>query len=262
MTESSDVVVLERSLFHEQNVWVYQVPPGQITSLAPRADAWDPENPFFTGSIRVLQKGDACFVQLFEPDATTESEARGPRLFAQCPIQITSDMALDAYVHDCADSSRYFMLRMEDEQSSRRAFVGIGFPDRTAAFNFKATLQDYTKYAMRQLEVQQQQVENGATIQEQTTADQVARKKSNLGLPDGATIRIKLRTKSSDNPKTVTQCSRRNDAGYNATNMAKTRLIPPPPRDSPSSVATHARPSVIAESSAIDDEDWGDFTSA
>ncbi|KAG2525780.1 hypothetical protein JM16_004227 [Phytophthora kernoviae] len=241
MTEvNDDTFVLERSLFQESGVWFYQVPTGQVTSLAPRADAWDPENPFLTGSIRVLQRGDACFVQLFEP----------------CPLRITRDEALDVYVHDCVDSSRYFMLRVEDEESGRRAFVGIGFPDRTAAFNFKATLQDYTKYALRQLEVQTVE-----TVEE--TKDVQTSPKKDMSLPEGTTIRIHFKG-NEDGDKAVRH--RRSSSGGGTVSPAKVPMIPPPPGDSPS-VAVKAPviappPSTAEPTSAVDDEDWGDFTSA
>ncbi|KAI9915457.1 hypothetical protein PsorP6_008246 [Peronosclerospora sorghi] len=240
MTGLSDTVVLERTLFSETGVWFYQIPAGQVTNLAPRADSWDPEHPFLTGSLRVLQIGDACYVQLFEP-VMVESEAA--TLFAQCPLQITRDLALDVYVHDCADSSRYFMLRVEDEKSGRRAFVGIGFPDRTAAFNFKATLQDYAKYTLRQLEVQ----EGASPVPERATTGEVS--KSNLSLPEGATIRINLKTKGSDNAEKENCRSRSTSGGNGAAGPAKIPLIPPPPTSGKMPTAP-------------DDEDWGEFTSA
>ncbi|POM68687.1 Adaptin-like protein [Phytophthora palmivora] len=244
----SDTFELERSLFNEKGVWFYQVPAGQVTSLAPRADAWDPEHPFLTGSLRVLQKGDACFIQLFEPQTDTDA---APSLFAQCPLQITRELTMDVYVHDCVDSSRYFMLRVEDEKSGRRAFVGIGFPDRTVAFNFKATVQDYAKYALRQLEVQQE-------TEMKETAGQISPKKPDLSLPEGTTIRINLKKNGNeDGEKTRT---RRSSSG-GAVSPAKVPLIPPPPGDSPSSAV---KVPAIAPPTAttVDDEDWGDFTSA
>ncbi|KAE9341604.1 hypothetical protein PF008_g10546 [Phytophthora fragariae] len=262
MTDSSDAFELERALFSEKGVWFYQVPATQVTSLAPRADAWDPEHPFLTGSVRVLQKGDACFVQLFEPVAAEQEEAAAtPTLFAQCPLQVTRELPLDVYVHDCVDSSRYFMLRVEDEQSGRRAFVGIGFPDRTAAFNFKATLQDYAKYALRQLEVEQVEA-----AEQQTASDPASPKKPDLSLPEGTSIRINLKTNGSDDGERAATRRRRSSSGGGAVSPAKVPLIPPPPGDSPSStakVAAIAPPLAVAEpTTAIDDEDWGDFTSA
>ncbi|KAG7393947.1 Adaptin ear-binding coat-associated protein 2 [Phytophthora pseudosyringae] len=263
----ADTFELERTLFSEKGVWFYQVPAGQVTSLAPRADAWDPEHPFLTGSARVLQKGDACFVELFEPAAAGADEAAAPTLFAQCPLQITRELALDVYVHDCVDSSRYFMLRVEDAQSGRRAFVGIGFPDRTAAFNFKATLQDYAKYALRQLELQQ--VEAGAAKAAQETATgEGASPKKDLSLPQGSTIRINLKTNGSEEDGGRALRRRRSSGEQGAVSPAKVPLIPPPPgASSPSSAAKGpaiAPPPVAAAATAaaVDDEDWGDFTSA
>ena len=61
-------------------------------------------------------------------------------LFAQCPIEIDPQRNLSVFVQDCADSSRYFVVRVVDPKSKRSAFVGIGFPERSAAFNFKASL--------------------------------------------------------------------------------------------------------------------------
>ncbi|CEG46241.1 adaptin ear-binding coat-associated protein 1 [Plasmopara halstedii] len=250
MTDSADVFELERTLFNEKNVWVYQVPAGQVTSLAPRADAWDPAHPLFTGSVRVLQKGDACYVQLFEPVA---EGSVNPTLFAQCPLRITRELSLDVYVHDCVDSSRYFMLRVEDEQSERCAFVGIGFSARSMAFNFKATLQDYAKYVLRQLGVQP-----GAAT---TAAETISLVKQDLSLPPGTTLRINLKTNASEDGD---KCRKDRKCGKEgAVSPAQVPLIPPPPCHSTEQVENMACPQKLSMSTIADDEeDWGEFVSA
>ena len=42
------------------------------------------------------------------------------------------------------DSSRYFVLRIEDG-SGRAAFIGMGFNERNDAFDFTAAIQDHQK---------------------------------------------------------------------------------------------------------------------
>lgn len=149
--EEEPSVSVEQCVFHEENVFFYQIPRHASTS-DPRAEAWNPDSPLLTGSVKVIQKGDDCFVRLFEPPK--DGEGKETTLFAQCPVVIDSERNLTVHVQDCADSSRYFVIRVEDEVSKRHAFIGIGFPERPSAFNFKATLQDYVRYRQRQMEVQ------------------------------------------------------------------------------------------------------------
>lgn len=253
--------VLEQTLFQESSVWFYQVPRGQVTSLSPRADSWDPQNPFMAGSLQVIQKGDACWVQLYEPLAADVSIATRT-LFAQCPLVITSDMPLDVHVQDCVDSSRYFMLRVEDEQTKRSAYVGIGFPERTSAFHFKACLQDYAKYVQRQIEVAALTAAAQASSEESKgdSGPQV----SNLKLAEGATIYVNLKNASGEPSE---QALRRRASSGTDNGPKKIPLIPPPPGAAVPIAASDPAPASAvqtrdASQTADEDDDWGEFTSA
>jgi hypothetical protein len=262
---------LEQTLFHEENVWFYRIPATQISTLSPRADQWDHENPFLTGSLKILQRGDECFIQLFEPlpqkQSATETDGKKPILFAQSPVRITKDLNLEVYVQDCADSSRYFMITVEDEASKRRAYVGIGFPQRPSAFNFKASLQDYVKYRHRQMETENLAASGPCTATsstEEKNTQSTSPTTSQYSLPQGATIRINLKTNSSGVEKSPTERPKSCNAGGTVP------LIPPPPGSNGTASPLIARPVALgtnvsgpsSTNSVVNEDDWGDFTSA
>uniref|UniRef100_K3WH06 NECAP PHear domain-containing protein n=1 Tax=Globisporangium ultimum (strain ATCC 200006 / CBS 805.95 / DAOM BR144) TaxID=431595 RepID=K3WH06_GLOUD len=272
-----DEFVLQQMLFQESGVWIYHVPAGQVSTLSPRADSWDPEHPFLTGSLQIVQKGEACWIKLFEPakpdadGASNESGAANKTLFAQCPIEISKELALDVYVQDCVDSSRYFMIRVEDEQTKRRAYVGIGFPERSSAFNFKATLQDYAKYCLRQIEATALSLSTGGDDATASGDGMPSPGKSQaFSLLEGQTIRINLKL-NSNNSGSATESAekllrRRSSSGGDTSGPVKIPMIPPPPGDlTPSSAAVEVPKATQTQAASVvadDDEDWGDFTSA
>ena len=61
-------------------------------------------------------------------------------LFAACPVDAFPGLAVEAV----SDSSRYFVLRLQDP-SGKHAFVGMGFQDRGDAFDFNVALQEHFK---------------------------------------------------------------------------------------------------------------------
>jgi len=115
---------LEQTHFVAGKVFVFQVPKLE-SSEGFKAASW-PKTPLWTGQLRVVSKGDKVSVLLEH----TDKEG----LFAACPIQN------DKTVEQTVDSSRYFVLRISDGKKS--AVLGIGFNDRTQAFDFKVAVQD------------------------------------------------------------------------------------------------------------------------
>ncbi|XP_048672214.1 adaptin ear-binding coat-associated protein 2 isoform X3 [Marmota marmota marmota] len=125
--------------------------------------------------------------------STSTASHRGPptadtgELFAQAPV----DQFPGTAVESVTDSSRYFVIRIEDG-NGRRAFIGIGFVDRGDAFDFNVALQDHFKWVKQQCEFakQAQNPDQGPKL--------------DLGFKEGQTIKLNialvLRRKCSFNP--------------------------------------------------------------
>lgn len=96
-------------------------------------------------------------------------------LFAQAPV----DQFPGTAVESVTDSSRYFVIRIEDG-NGRRAFIGLGFGDRGDAFDFNVALQDHFKWVKQQCEFakQAQNPDEGPKL--------------DLGFKDGQTIKINI----------------------------------------------------------------------
>lgn len=220
-------LAVEQCVFHEHNVFFYQIPRHASTS-DPRAEHWSPDAPLLTGSLKIVLKGDGCSVRLFEPPKEEQIET-STVLFAQCPIIIDRERNLSVSVQDCADSSRYFVLRVVDECSKRHAFIGIGFPERPTAFNFKACLQDYVRYRHRQMEAE---LRTTSTTEDNADKSSPKSKSHDYSLPKGQVIHVNLKGggKAKKKPSSSTASS-------------SFKLAPPPGDDQ-------------------DLDEWGDFTSA
>jgi len=121
---------IESVLYVCREVMVYRVPP-RTSNAGYRAEGWgDLSDPLWKGRMRIMESDDKCTIRLEDPSSG--------EVFAQSPYDVTG-----AAVEPVLDSSRYFVLRVED--AGKKAYIGIGFVERTEAFDFNVALQDYTK---------------------------------------------------------------------------------------------------------------------
>ncbi|PKK24096.1 NECAP endocytosis associated 2 [Columba livia] len=160
--------------------------------------------PAWSGRLRITAKGKVAFIKL-------EDKTSG-ELFAQAPVEQFPGIAVESVT----DSSRYFVIRIEDG-NGRRAFIGVGFVDRGDAFDFNVALQDHFKWVRQQSELARQ-----AENPEQGP-------KLDLGFKEGQTI--KLNIANMKKKEGVTGNTRPRPTGFGGLN-----LLPPPPGGKSASV--------------------------
>ncbi|KAJ2927735.1 hypothetical protein H1R20_g2141, partial [Candolleomyces eurysporus] len=119
---------IESILYIAREISVYRIPPLNKNE-GHRANDWgDLAAPLWKGRLKVLENSKG--VTLVFEDATTVFAKTG-----YDPARPSVEAVLD--------SSRYFVVRVEDE--GKKAYIGMGFAERTDSFDFNVALQDYTK---------------------------------------------------------------------------------------------------------------------
>ncbi|KAG1891443.1 hypothetical protein F4604DRAFT_1706353 [Suillus subluteus] len=114
---------VESILYIAREISVYKIPHLKANE-GHRANDWgDLAQPLWKGRLRIVEKSNGAAL-MFE-DAQTEL------VFARAPYD-----ALKPCVESVLDSSRYFVIRVED--SGKKAYIGMGFAERTDSFDFTA----------------------------------------------------------------------------------------------------------------------------
>ena len=119
-----DPEIIERVRTTIQNAHVFKLPPRQSASIGWRGADW--KEKVWQGTVKVVERGDQSAILLV--DRTKGS------IFAVCPVK-------EGAVDRCADSSRYFVLRIENA-NGRHMFIGVAFNERNDAFDFNTALED------------------------------------------------------------------------------------------------------------------------
>ncbi|CAG8546729.1 957_t:CDS:2 [Diversispora eburnea] len=127
--------------------YVYKLPPRAST-----AEWGDMEAFLWKGRLRIMSIGELFAQCLYDPETNSVEPVR--------------------------DSSRYFVLRIED--SGRHAFIGMGFQERSEAFDFQVTLQDHIKH----IKAEKEAAENAKVAE--------SKPKKDYSLKEGETISINI----------------------------------------------------------------------
>ncbi|KAG6334732.1 hypothetical protein ID866_4350 [Astraeus odoratus] len=121
---------IESVLYIAREISVYKIPPLRVNE-GHRANDWgDLASPLWKGRLRVIENGRKA-VLMFEDGQTGIVFARAE----YDPLRPSVEAVLD--------SSRYFVVRVEE--GGKKAYIGMGFTERSDSFDFNVALQDYTK---------------------------------------------------------------------------------------------------------------------
>uniref|UniRef100_A0A8C5RZC3 NECAP endocytosis associated 2 n=1 Tax=Laticauda laticaudata TaxID=8630 RepID=A0A8C5RZC3_LATLA len=248
MAEGEDY---ESVLCVKPEVHVYRVPP-RASNRGYRAAEWQLDQPAWSGRMRITARGSVAFIKL--------EDKNSGELFAQASVDQFPGIAVEGVT----DSSRYFVIRVEDG-NGRRAFIGIGFVDRGDAFDFNVALQDHFKWVKQQNELAKE-------AQNPTQGP-----KLDLGFKEGQTIKLSI---ANMKKKDGSSGSRPRTSDITGLPLlppppgGKTPFLPTPgeqlllslPGTSADAIQTEvagSRPSQLPSSSREASADiWGDFTQA
>ncbi|KIJ69168.1 hypothetical protein HYDPIDRAFT_24021 [Hydnomerulius pinastri MD-312] len=196
---------IESILYIAREISVYKIPPLKANE-GHRANDWgDLANPLWKGRLRFVEKSNKAAL-LFE-DATTG------QLFARAEYD-----PMKPSVEAVLDSSRYFVIRVED--AGKKAYIGMGFAERTDSFDFNVALQDYTKRARAAL--------NPPSPTTETPSPHVpSGPKKDYSLKEGQTFSISIPGKNS---KQGAASNLLGSSGVaSSTSSGAIPLLPPPP---------------------------------
>lgn len=170
---------IERTVFVGKECFVYKVPNRGPNGYV--ASDWKESDFMWKGRVRVVEQGDKCEIRLEDPMSGA--------LFASC---IVND-DLEHAVERVTDSSRYFVLRITS--GSKTAVIGMGFQERNDAFDFNVSLEDHMKDVRFRREEKTRPT--GTTRQQQEAPGKPQQPALDLGLKDGQTFRVSIRSTGS-----------------------------------------------------------------
>ncbi|GMH45988.1 hypothetical protein BSKO_13952 [Bryopsis sp. KO-2023] len=182
MTTPEEIV--EQTLHICREVHIFKIPPRPAAGGF-RSGEWRIADKIFTGRLRMVAVGETCELRI---EDTTTSE-----LFAVCPVE---QGKREIVVEPVTDSSRYFVLRVEDPTTKRHAFLGMGFDERGDAFDFSAALADHERHVTRG---RGYTPTSGSTDAPVEMSDEIAalyRSRGDLSLKEGQTIHVNIKTKA------------------------------------------------------------------
>lgn len=189
----------ERVLLVKPTVYVYKVPPLVSASRGFKASDWNLSQPFWTGRLRLISKGDKCFLRIEDSSTGT--------LYCEAPVSAYPGPQVQPVV----DSRRYFVIKVVSD-TGRSALIGIGFADGADSFDLSVALQDHFTT-----------IDKACKVEE---SDKIDKPKLDLSLKGD--IKVKLNIGGLNNNSNQ-QSRPRQQRNIDNLSSDKPFILPPPP---------------------------------
>jgi hypothetical protein len=204
--------------------FVYKLPP-RANAKGHVAQEWGLEKPLWTGELKLLATDQNLWLR-FSKNGEVFCES------VKIPLhEVNVIHPLTYWVEPALDSSRYYVIRMQDPVSKKLISLGVGLRERSESFDFNAAINDRLSLERRQAEVP----EDDDDDQPSAPADDGKRIGSLAPAADGARIKLNLNVGAGGKP-------RKRSTGQKPAGLG--HILAPPP------------------AAKQDDDDWGDFSSA
>lgn len=232
---------MEQTLFICREVDLYKLPP-RGTATGWRSGDWRVDDKIFTARCRVVATdSDKLEVRLEDPS--------NGEIFGLCPVPLGQR---DIAVECATDSSRNFVLRLEDPVTKRHAFIGMNFAERSNAFDFNVSLTDFEKQAQREKEIKQLSTAANPVAQAQQTLPEAAAlyRHEDLSLKEGQHIRIEVKKKTAgDGSSFLSRLGGQQQTNNSNAAAGGIKILAPPPPQAPA--ATRLAPPPPASTAQV-----------
>ncbi|KAL3821931.1 hypothetical protein ACHAXA_008971 [Cyclostephanos tholiformis] len=173
--------VIERVRLRVPNAHVFKLPP-KPSSGGWRGAEW--RDKVWQGTLKVVERGDETAVLLVDPNDERNT-------FAVCPIRhdlggMDGGTNAGNGVDRCVDSSRYFVLRIQNA-AGRHMYIGLAFNERNDAFDFNTSLED-----SRREKIMERRAEAARGEMERLGTDQTVGGGMSYKMKDGEKMRVSI----------------------------------------------------------------------
>lgn len=193
----------------------YVLPP-RISVGNQYCESWKLDKPMFTGELIISAREELLVVRLVannvlfadgdildcntiqfgdgdfdETSATTKNAASSTK----APLK----RKLDSFIEPTRDSSRYFAIRIRDPASKRVIPFGVGFRERSTAFDFQAAIMDRIRAVQRSDDIDRRLKETAERdAKEIAEATAKLTPKHDYSIPKGERIHVELKVPEID----------------------------------------------------------------